>query len=82
MEEWNTIAVKPSKSDAAGDTSRFHLARCIFHRYTLALPDLRKSVSTALNKAIKITSSVKDTHCLHRAMSCRQIKGNLCYVPL
>ena len=60
LEEWYTIAVKQCKLDAAGDTPRFHFARCIFHRDTLALPDLHKFLPTALHNAIKIVSSMKD----------------------
>jgi hypothetical protein len=60
LAEWNTIPVKWSKSDAAGDMSLFHFARYIPHRDTLALPDLQKLLPTALHKGTNVVSSMKD----------------------
>jgi hypothetical protein len=31
LEEWNNIAVQPSKSDAAADVYRFYFSRSILH---------------------------------------------------
>ena len=54
------MAVKPNKSDAAADVFRFHFARCIFHRVTLALPDLERFYLLRSTRPLKIVRSMND----------------------